>query len=775
MIYTFYSYKGGVGRSMALANVAELFYQEGKTVLMVDWDLEAPGLERYFPHLDLEAVLDHPGVIDMLLSYKQQMEQKLPIAVADDLPFAKPGEFTVEIERNESNGGQLLLLPAGRRRDLYFARYAQAVHDFDWDDFYRNWEGELYFNWLREQFEQMADVTLIDSRTGVTEMSGVCTQHLADTVVMFCTPNQQSLSGTLAMAQNLKREKLQALRGGRPVELLVVPARVEDRAEIERLNQFEQEFVSTFDLYLPHTLHDELASFWDLKIPHVPYYAFEETVAVREREGPASKSQAGAEDMIDAFERLLEAMAMLDPKLLPEEEAVDVYLSNRTWDKAASLLDENYEFLNQLYRSGQAKKLDSWLSKFPFRELEQHPQLLLWWGQVLNDDFGQPKRAMTFFNLAKEQFQKQGDAIGVAKAQIWESVGLRMMGQAKKAIELVSEGLEQLRARAADSRLLLAWAVRNRGLAYGTAGDIVQAIADTRRALEDFKLSDHKFMVGLCHHDIGVSLEKQGDTAEAEEHYRQAVEIWKELGNENNLANSLTGLGQTLCSAGRYEAALEVLNEGLEIALRINAIRRAAFAQAGIGDAYFGLRDYEEAVKAYQLSIGYAQDAQVQSLEVANQIKLSECFYAMAREDNLDEALDKATRARQIAIDNGLSYEQALACLSEAKIHLRLEQYAQSIQLLNDAVSYFAEYNRLEHLKAKLLLAYALYLDRQDEAALAQLQEVTTHLLGLTAGELDRDLGRTVEEVRTMLDYFANRADTSTEMSRGVSRLLQVQ
>src|SRR4051812_47070617 len=48
MIYTFYSYKGGVGRSMALANVAELFYRWGLRVLMLDFDLEAPGLERFF-------------------------------------------------------------------------------------------------------------------------------------------------------------------------------------------------------------------------------------------------------------------------------------------------------------------------------------------------------------------------------------------------------------------------------------------------------------------------------------------------------------------------------------------------------------------------------------------------------------------------------------------------------------------------------------------------------------------------------------------------------
>ena len=51
MIYTFYSFKGGVGRSMALANVAELFCAKKLNVLMVDFDLEAPGLERYFSEI----------------------------------------------------------------------------------------------------------------------------------------------------------------------------------------------------------------------------------------------------------------------------------------------------------------------------------------------------------------------------------------------------------------------------------------------------------------------------------------------------------------------------------------------------------------------------------------------------------------------------------------------------------------------------------------------------------------------------------------------------
>jgi MinD-like ATPase involved in chromosome partitioning or flagellar assembly len=42
-VITFYSYKGGVGRTMALANVALWLSQAGYRTLVVDWDLEAPG------------------------------------------------------------------------------------------------------------------------------------------------------------------------------------------------------------------------------------------------------------------------------------------------------------------------------------------------------------------------------------------------------------------------------------------------------------------------------------------------------------------------------------------------------------------------------------------------------------------------------------------------------------------------------------------------------------------------------------------------------------
>src|SRR5215469_5545181 len=92
-IITFYSYKGGTGRSMALANVACLLArgvrgQIGQSatpdqrVLVIDWVLEAPGLHRYFgPFLadSSNAKCDDydrrcPGLMDLFIELEKAVQ-----------------------------------------------------------------------------------------------------------------------------------------------------------------------------------------------------------------------------------------------------------------------------------------------------------------------------------------------------------------------------------------------------------------------------------------------------------------------------------------------------------------------------------------------------------------------------------------------------------------------------------------------------------------------------------------------------------------------------
>src|ERR1035438_252937 len=69
-IVTFYSFKGGTGRTMALANVAWILAANGQRVLVADWDLESPGLHRFFqPFMETE-VSEQPGIVDFIRRYE---------------------------------------------------------------------------------------------------------------------------------------------------------------------------------------------------------------------------------------------------------------------------------------------------------------------------------------------------------------------------------------------------------------------------------------------------------------------------------------------------------------------------------------------------------------------------------------------------------------------------------------------------------------------------------------------------------------------------------
>jgi MinD-like ATPase involved in chromosome partitioning or flagellar assembly len=65
-IVTFYSYKGGVGRTMALVNAAIVLAQSGRKVLIVDFDLEAPGISTYGP---LSCLTGAKGVVEYVSEY----------------------------------------------------------------------------------------------------------------------------------------------------------------------------------------------------------------------------------------------------------------------------------------------------------------------------------------------------------------------------------------------------------------------------------------------------------------------------------------------------------------------------------------------------------------------------------------------------------------------------------------------------------------------------------------------------------------------------------
>src|SRR5262249_37221121 len=121
-------------------------------------------------------------VSEIARSSAARAESPMPTENAEPPPLAVESltKFVIPIRTGEPKGGALLLIPPGGRGGSEFAQYAESVRRFNWDDFYANWDGERFFDWFRTEAEQLADVVLVDSRTGITELTGVTTFHLPD-------------------------------------------------------------------------------------------------------------------------------------------------------------------------------------------------------------------------------------------------------------------------------------------------------------------------------------------------------------------------------------------------------------------------------------------------------------------------------------------------------------------------------------------------------------------------------------------------------------------
>lgn len=188
-VVTFYSFKGGVGRSMALANVALDLVKRGKRVLMVDFDLEAPGLNTFnFGIKDSSK----GGVVEFVKSYIEN--NKSP----------KVKDYVSSCEENSKRQGKLWLMPAGRIDD----NYPSALSTIDWQDLYRNRSGYLLFEDLKAQWLQefSPDYVLVDSRTGHSDVSGICTRQLPNSVVFLFFPNEQNLLGLRKVVSSVDEE-----------------------------------------------------------------------------------------------------------------------------------------------------------------------------------------------------------------------------------------------------------------------------------------------------------------------------------------------------------------------------------------------------------------------------------------------------------------------------------------------------------------------------------------------------------------------------------------
>ena len=348
-IITFYSYKGGVGRSMALANIGAILAKWGKSTLLIDWDLEAPGLENYFKNLKIDSKkLDNLGLIDLLYKKIDLPSYNAKLIKWDD--YLIPIEF--------ENNQNLFLLASGKKDEKYISK----VRELDFGVFYNKHDGGDFLEEIRTDLKKKFDFVLIDSRTGLTDSSGVCSIHMPDKIVILFTATEQGFKGTLDVVNKSKEKQQDLIYDRLKLKVLPVPTRF-DNSELslteEWLGKFANDLTAVYSDLISKDKEGNLTIqpidvLKRTKIPYIPFYSYGEKLPVIEQGGDDPNSIGYVYETIAA----ILSNDFMDIHMLKDER--DSYLKK---GKGEELIDFTY-YQNKIEEERLAKKkLEDELSK----------------------------------------------------------------------------------------------------------------------------------------------------------------------------------------------------------------------------------------------------------------------------------------------------------------------------------------------------------------------------------------------------------------------------
>lgn len=302
-IVTFYSYKGGTGRTMALANVAVLLAQENRgDILMIDWDLEAPGLHRFFEDLVEPEEAGRPfeklpGLIDLFRLADEYVDGAASRGARPqpDLggPRSQPNEIWQELPFDahviKCKIPSLYFVKAGS----FDAEYPERINTFDWEGLYRKAPG--IFRGLADYLASRFRYVFIDARTGVTDSSGICTTLLPDRLAVVFTPNRQSMDGVVELVERATKYR-QRSNDLRPLLVFPIPSRVELSEDAlrkrwrfgdpeEKLAGYQRTFEDLFARIYDLTDCELERYFNEIQVQHSTRFSYGEKIAVREDQG----------------------------------------------------------------------------------------------------------------------------------------------------------------------------------------------------------------------------------------------------------------------------------------------------------------------------------------------------------------------------------------------------------------------------------------------------------------------------------------------------------
>ncbi|MCP4139808.1 MAG: tetratricopeptide repeat protein [Chloroflexi bacterium] len=705
-IITFYSYKGGTGRSMALANVASLIARDKKKkVLVIDWDLEAPGLHRYFSKgVETPENINRPGVIDLFIKISEEAEissgfcEKIYDAENWKI-FAKALSVNEYIIQNVVPGVDFI--KAGQIN----TDYPNKISNFDWASFYQKCSVSIqaFRNWISHKY----DYCFIDSRTGFTDTSGICTTLLPEKLVLVFTPNNQSLYGVLDIADRAMKYR-RASNDFRPLSLYPLPSRVDD-AEEKLRQQWRKDYQTKFEETITDIYGLEecnLDSYFDeIKLPYKSYYGYGEQIAVlSERDEALSLHRA--------YKVFSNTLINTDEIWAGKERDFEL------WLKEGQALENHglYAEALNLYLQELSNGID---------DRETHGKVLINIGNIYQKTAKFEKAIQTFYE-ALPIFEKSNDIL--SQAIVLTSLGgvLQSQGSFDEAVDAFQRSYE-ISERLGDDRSS-AMVLNSLGGVWQRQGKFDEAVDAFQRSYELYtKLGDNRGQAMVLN-SLGGILQRQGNFNEAVDAFQRSYELSTKLNDNRSQAMILSSLGSVFQLQDKFDEAVNAFQQSYELYTKLGDNRGQAMVLNSLGGILQRQGKFDEAVDAFQRSyelstklddnrgqamvlnslggvlksqgkFDEAMDAFQRSYELSTKLDdnrgqamvLNSLGGVLQRQGKFEEAVDAFQRSYEISTKLNDNRSQAMVLNSLGRVLQQQDKFDESIHAYQRSVEIFEE------------------------------------------------------------------------------------
>jgi hypothetical protein len=296
--------------------------------------------------------------------------------------------------------------------------YTRLVQSLDWDQLYEEHDLGVRLEALRAEWVREFDLVLVDSRTGVTDFSGLVTAQLPDILAFMFTANEQSLAGCADIARRAMEARRRMSVDRHALIPLPIPARFDQRDEFDRAKTWRARFASELKPFLDKWAPlgtDGLSLIDRLTLPYMARWTFGEDLAAEEEPAGSSGTRTPNQVVSYALETLAATLVLrlTDVPLLVSSRDEYVLTARSTvqgWQAATrSALDVFVSYTAADRHAAQA--IASALTAAGFKPQAYEDKLLshVPWAEQRLDALERADGYVVVFGSTKSLYQQDGE------------------------------------------------------------------------------------------------------------------------------------------------------------------------------------------------------------------------------------------------------------------------------------------------------------------------------------------------------------------------------